>query len=107
VARVAARTGEPWPAGSVFGSLVEASAFFQRGSCGWSPDGRGGCEGMQIQIADWQAEPLFVERVESPFFDDRSRFPTGSIEFDSALLMRGIRHEWRVLPALAGRKEAA
>lgn len=105
--RVAARTGEPWPTGSIFGSLVDASAFFKRGSCGWSSDHGGGCEGMEIQIADWRAEPLFIERVESSFFDDRQRFPAGSIEFDSALLMRGIQHEWRVLPAIGGRKEAA
>lgn len=105
--RVAARTGEPWPTDSVFGSLADASAFFQRGSCGWSTDGRGNCEGMAVHIADWRAEPLFVERVESRFFDDHRRFPPGSIEFDSALLMRDIRHEWHVLPALAARKEAA
>ena len=106
--RVAARTGEPWPTGSVFASLADASEFFQRGSCGWSPDEQGGCEGMEIHIADWRAEPLFVERVASSFFDDRSRFPAGSIEFDCALLMRGIKHEWRSLPPLATtRKEAA
>jgi len=105
--RVAARLGESWPTDSVFGSLADASAFFQRGSCGWSPDGRGGCEGMEIHIADWRAEPLFVERVESRFFNDRQLFPPGSVEFDSALLMRGIRHEWHVLPSLGARKEAA
>ncbi len=105
--RVAARRGERWPTGSIFGSLADASAFFQRGSCGWSADGRGGCEGMEIHIADWRAEPLFVERVESRFFDDHQLFPPGSIEFDSALLMRGIRHEWHSLPSLPGRKEAA
>jgi len=105
--RVAARLGESWPTDSVFGSLADASAFFQRGSCGWSPDGRGGCEGMEIHIADWRAEPLFVERVESRLFNDRQLFPPGSVEFDSALLMRGIRHEWHVLPSLGARKEAA
>ncbi len=105
--RVAGRGGEAWPAGSVFDSLAGASAFFQRGSCGWSPDGRGGCEGLEINIANWRAEPFLVEHVESAFFDDRHRFPAGSIEFDSALLMRNLEHEWRVLPALTARKEAA
>ena len=105
--RVAARMGEPWPASSVFDSLAEASEFFRRGSCGWSPDGQGGCEGLEIHIADWRSEPLFVERVESSFFDDGVRFPASSVEFDSALLMRGIRHEWRALPPLVTRKEAA
>lgn len=105
--RIAGRAGEPWPAGSVFGSLAEASAFFQRGSCGWSPDGRGGCEGLEISIANWSAEPFLAEHVESAFFADRHRFPPGSVEFDSALLMRNLKHEWRVLPALPARKEAA
>lgn len=106
--RVAARLGEPWPTDSIFGSLADASAFFQRGSCGWSTDRHGGCEGMEIHIDDWRAEPLFVERVESRFFDDRDRFPAGSLQFDSALLMRGIQHEWRALPSLPGlMKEAA
>jgi len=107
IVKVAARTGEPWPANSIFSSLEDASAFFQRGSCGWSSDGQGGCEGMAVHIPEWRAEPLFVERVESGFFDDRQRFPAGSIAFDSALLMRNLHHEWRVLRALAARKEAA
>ena len=33
-------------------------------------------------------------RVESSFFEDQVRFPAGSVEFDCALLMRGIEHEW-------------
>jgi hypothetical protein len=36
-----------------------------------------------------------VTRVESSFFDDRSRFSEGSVRFDCALLMRNVRHEWR------------
>jgi hypothetical protein len=32
--------------------------------------------------------------VRSSFFEDGSLFPRGSIEFDCALLMRGIEHEW-------------
>lgn len=105
--RVAARLGEPWPVNSIFASLKEASAFFQRGSWGWSMDNGGSCEDMVLHIPSWRAEPLFVERVKSGFFDDRKRFPAGSLEFDSALLMRNLLHEWRVLPALAARREAA
>ena len=39
-------------------------------------------------------EPLAVEEVSSSFFGDESLFPPDSIEFDCALLMRGIEHEW-------------
>jgi hypothetical protein len=32
--------------------------------------------------------------VTSSFFEDSALFPKGSIEFDCALLMCGIEHEW-------------
>jgi hypothetical protein len=41
-------------------------------------------------------EPLFVERVESSFFHNAAIFPPDAAEFDSALLMRGVQHEWHV-----------
>jgi hypothetical protein len=37
---------------------------------------------------------LVIEKVESSFFDNRATFPPGSVEFDCALLMRDIDHEW-------------
>jgi hypothetical protein len=43
----------------------------------------------------WRVEPLRVEAVRSSFFADRSRFPAGSVEFDSALLMRDIPVTWK------------
>jgi hypothetical protein len=35
-----------------------------------------------------------VQSVESSFFDDRTLFPSGVAEFDSALLMRDIPASW-------------
>lgn len=35
-----------------------------------------------------------VTRVQSSFFAVRTRFPEGSIEFDHALVMRDLPHEW-------------
>ena len=83
------------PTSSVFDSLAEASAFFQAGSLGYSatPDPRK-FQGLELRCHRWQVEPLSVSSVRSSFFDDRSVFPAGSIEFDCALLMRGIEHEW-------------
>jgi hypothetical protein len=43
---------------------------------------------------DWRIRALSVSDVQSSFFSDRERFPEGSIEFDHALVMRDIRHEW-------------
>ena len=45
-------------------------------------------------------EALDVHPVRSSFFDEMRRFPAGSLQFDCALLMRRIRHEWRGLPDL-------
>jgi hypothetical protein len=83
------------PASSVFRSLAEASAFFQAGALGYSatPD-PSRFQGLELRCLNWQVEPLAVEEVRSSFFEDESMFPRGSIEFDCALLMRGIQHEW-------------
>lgn len=83
------------PPGSIFQSLEEASQFFQAGSLGYSPtlDWRR-FQGLELRCLSWQMEPLAVESVQSSFFDDESLFPRGSIEFDSAFLMRHIEHQW-------------
>jgi len=83
------------PASSVFRSLEEASAFFQTGSLGYSATPEAArFQGLELRCLHWRMEPLAVEEVRSNYFDDRSLFPSGSIEFDSAFLMRGIEHEW-------------
>jgi hypothetical protein len=46
-------------------------------------------------------ERLAFEEVRSSFFEDESLFPRGSSEFDCALLMRGIEHEWHDKPDLS------
>ncbi len=83
------------PDESIFGSLVEASAFFSAGSLGYSatPDPRR-FQGLELRCHRWQVEPLAISAVQSRYFDDKAVFPTGSIAFDCALLMRGIEHEW-------------
>ncbi len=92
---VEGRVTSEWPAGSVFGSVAEASAFFEGGSLGYSTSSRPGAfDGMELRSFGWKVEPLAVERVESSVFDDRATFPQGSVAFDCALLMRGIEHEW-------------
>ena len=83
------------PASSVLRSLEEASAFFQSGSLGYSATrDPSRFQGLELRCLNWQIEPLEVEEVRSSFFEDESLFPRGSIEFDCALLMRGIEHEW-------------
>lgn len=83
------------PASSIFATVQEASDFFEQGSLGYSASNRAGhFDGLELSCRDWKAEPLQVESIASSFFDDPQRFPPGTIEFDCALLMRGIPHEW-------------
>ncbi len=104
---VDARTTEGWPSGSVFGSLDEASAFFEAGSLGYSDSRRPGTfDGLELRTPDWAVAPLEVERVASSVFDDRRLFPAGSVEFDSALLMRNVAHEWHGRPSLCSEVSA-
>jgi hypothetical protein len=92
---VDATVGTALPPTSIFNSLPDASRFFEAGSVGYSPSATDGVyDGMELRNASWKVEPLNVRRVHSSFFTDPKVFPAGSLEFDCALLMRGISHEW-------------
>jgi hypothetical protein len=98
---IAARVAKRLPAQSIFRDIDEASAFFQRGSLGYSATRQSGVfDAMELESFGWRVEPLAVERVASSFFDDRLRFPAGSVRFDSALRMQRIEHEWHNRPPL-------
>ena len=93
-----------FPPESIFGSLEESSRFFEAGCVGYSsrPDS---CtlDGLLLKVTDWRVSPLKVDYVRSSYFDDRLIFPAGSIEFDHALLMRDIPHEWHSEPAMTNK----
>lgn len=83
------------PESSIFTSLQEASSFFESGSLGYSATHQHGqFDGLELHTHNWHVEPLTVTHVQSSFFEDVALFPTGSVTFDCALLMRGIAHEW-------------
>jgi hypothetical protein len=93
--RVVAQESERLPASSCFSSLAESSAFFEGGCVGYSVTRESTrFDGLLLRTLDWRVRALSVERVKSSFFDDKARFPSGSIEFDHALIMRDVRHEW-------------
>jgi hypothetical protein len=93
------RQAETLPATSCFGSLEAASAFYQAGSLGYSARNDGGPpEAMALDTVVWRVAPLEVEFVYSSYFADERRFPKGSVQFDSALLMRDILHQWQTVP---------
>jgi hypothetical protein len=90
-----AQQSESLPNTSCFGSLQESSAFFAGGSVGHSvTHDSARLDGIRLHTHDWPVHPLAVEQVHSTFFADTSVFPTGSVAFDHALVMRDIWHEW-------------
>jgi hypothetical protein len=98
---VAGRTSTELLPTSRFATLGEASSFFEAGSIGYSATRKGNrLEGLQLQTNAWHLEPLDVKGVHSSYFGNESMFPEGSVEFDCALIMRDIPHQWRSAPEL-------
>lgn len=107
--RVAGETGQALPGSSVFGSVAEASSFFEAGSLGYS-DSRDPerLDALVLETEDWSVAPFDVRDVSSSYFEDRDRFPEGSVAFDHALVMRDLRHGWLSAPDfVVPREEAA
>ena len=95
------RAADRLPPTSRFGSLDEASVFFRNGSLGYSARPRDQrLDGVSLITHTWSVVPLDVHHVYSSFFSDRAQFPDGSVEFDCALLMRDIEHEWHTVADL-------
>lgn len=87
---------------SVFSSLEDASSFFEMGSIGYSATNRRGrFDGLELVSHNWDVLPLAVTHVRSSFFE--RDLPAGAAEFDNALLMRGISHEWKARKDLVWR----
>ena len=78
---------------SIFKTLDEASEFFEGGALGYSPNGDK-FDGLKLKTFNWKVEPLNVTAVQSSFFENENIFPKGSVQFDNALLMTEIKHEW-------------
>ncbi|MDB5234054.1 MAG: hypothetical protein JWR44_1047 [Hymenobacter sp.] len=101
---VEAHETDAWPATNVFSTLQQASDFFRQGAVGYSPQNDGsGFNGVELSTKQWRVSPLEVQQVSSSFFSDELLFPTGSVAFDNALLMRRTSHEWQRLPLLGSR----
>lgn len=88
-----AKEVEQFDSNSVFETLENASDFFEKGAVGYSPNGKK-FDGLKLETFNWQVKPLEVSNVQSSFFDNESLFPKGSVQFDNALLMTKVKHEW-------------
>lgn len=78
---------------SIFETLENASAFFEKGAIGYSPNGSR-FDGLRLAAYTWKVRPLAISAVYSSFFNNEALFPEGSVQFDNALLMTAIEHEW-------------
>jgi hypothetical protein len=88
--------GTELPATSIFSTLAEASSFFEGGAIGYSVTSDANrLDGLRLKTKEWCVEPLDVRRIHSSYFSDTTKFPKGSIEFDNALIMRNVAHEWQ------------
>jgi len=85
---------------SIFKTLENVSHFFEKGSVGYSPNGKN-FEGLKLNAYRWEIKPLDVIEIKSSFFEDETIFPKGSIQFDNAVLMENIEHEWRSLKTIS------
>lgn len=93
--RVAGRDSSELTGSSCFGSLGEASRYFEGGSLGFSATRHGHrLDGLLLKALEWRVNALNVSEVRSSYFEEPSLFPKGSVAFDHALVMRDIRHEW-------------
>lgn len=92
--RLEGHTASELPATSVFRTPAAASVFIQQGSHSDAVTGSlSGCEVLAQRGYQWQVVPLAITRMESSFFGDRTIFPAGTVEFDSALLMQNVEQK--------------
>lgn len=106
--RLRARASERLPPTSCFASLEDSSRFFAAGAVGYSATRCGArLDGLRLHTVAWRIEALEVESVYSSYFEDSARFPPGSIEFDCALIMRDVEHEWQTLPDVYANRSIA
>jgi hypothetical protein len=98
---IRATISDSLPETSIFPSLESSSAFFEGGCIGYSarPDSPI-LDGLRLDAEKWSVAPLEVRHIRSAYFDDLAIFPSDSIRFDHALLMRDIPHEWHAEPEM-------
>jgi hypothetical protein len=100
-AAVSAEATKDFPSTSIFPSLAEAAGFFSLGATGYSATHEPGhYHGMELRSLDWSIAPLRIVHAQSCFFSNLELFPKGSVQLDSALIMRKIAHEWHSRPDL-------
>jgi len=100
-ARFHGHVAQQLPKQSLFDTVEQAASFFSLGARGYSATREEGhYHGMELRSLDWHVEPMEVEHAHTSFFSNRENFPEAAVEFDCALLMRKVDHEWHSRPDL-------
>jgi len=83
------------PSNSIFAGVEHASSFFEQGSLGYSVTKNSArLDALELRTFRWNVSPLDASGVYSSWFNDETHFPKTAIQFDHALIMRDIQHEW-------------
>lgn len=94
--KVDASLSDHVPVHSVFESVGAASRFFEAGNLGYSPGTRDHqYDGLQCDIHKWGMQPLAIDRLDATLPVGEGLTLSDQSVFDSAFLMRDIRHCWR------------
>ena len=99
-ASVSVRTAEALDS-RLFASLDDVSTFFRDASVGWSANRDRPLEGVELASRRWMMTPVRLQHLRSGYFDDTHRFPPGSIQVDSAVIMHDLPVSWRSVDASA------
>ena len=100
VLEIYAEAASNYSENSIFKNIEEASKFFEKGAIGYSPNKSNCYDCLELKTYKWNVEPLNVKYVKSSFFENSEIFPEDSVEFDNALLMKNIEHEWNMKPPI-------
>lgn len=75
-----------------FADLAAISAFFREAPVAYSRSRAGDtAEGLRLTTTAWSIGPAVLQEFRSSFLD---ALPTGALELDSVLLMRGVPARW-------------
>ncbi len=98
---VVVRVEEELRGSAMFADAASASAFFERGSTGFSATrDPNRFDGLALHTTAWRVDPGTVVEAHSSFFSDGAVFPDGSAQLDCALVMRRIPVSWEALESL-------
>jgi hypothetical protein len=89
------------PASSVFSSTLEISNFFKEGADGYSASRSQNChQGLCLQTINWNMMPFHLDELSTSFFLNEFLIQDDQMQFDSAVIMRDIEHQWNKIPSV-------